>query len=118
MASIFAARTNDRHHINYAKQMSSHLAAALVLFAVLQIAVVARMGGSLMMHLGIFFAVGGFAMAARGLEARWVSFSASTLPQDILTRLFREDRIILWVSSIGAPFLWVPVAKISSALLG
>ncbi|RVT42382.1 hypothetical protein ENE74_05780 [Sphingobium algorifonticola] len=98
--------------------MSSHLAGALVVFAVLQIGVVARLGGSLLMHLGIFFAIGGFAMAARGLEARWVAFAASAQPRDTLNRLFREDRAILWIASIGAPFLWVPVAMICRTLFG
>ncbi|WP_241241853.1 hypothetical protein [Sphingobium algorifonticola] len=118
MASIFATRSGDRPVIDYATRMSSHLAGALVVFAVLQIGVVARLGGSLLMHLGIFFAIGGFAMAARGLEARWVAFAASAQPRDTLNRLFREDRAILWIASIGAPFLWVPVAMICRTLFG
>ena len=43
----------------FAKRISSHLAAALVVFCLAQIFIVAKMGGSLALHLGIIVAIGG-----------------------------------------------------------
>ena len=64
----------------FAKRISSHLAAALVVFCLAQIFIVAKMGGSLALHLGIIVAIGGYAVAARGLERRWQMLDASGLP--------------------------------------
>ena len=57
MATMFdnqAARRNG----SFAKRISSHLAAALVIFCLLQIFIVAKMGGSLVLHLGVIVAIG------------------------------------------------------------
>tara|TARA_R110000868_G_C10626120_1_gene742748 strand:- start:97 stop:495 length:399 start_codon:yes stop_codon:yes gene_type:complete len=109
MASIFPTRTADNvQSVDYGRRMSSHVAAALVIFAVLQIAVVAKLGGSLVMHLGIFIAIGGFAIAARSLESRWIALSEKS-DTDQLARCFRADIIPLWAASLVAPFLWIPV---------
>lgn len=100
--------------------MSSHLAAALVVFAVLQIAVVAKLGGSLPMHLGIFLAIGGFSIAARNLEYRWARLTQGELSQGDagLSAPFRADVIVLWSATLVAPFLWIPVSIISGFLFG
>lgn len=111
MASIFPARTAGKlQSVDYGRRMSSHVAAALVIFAVLQIAVVAKLGGSLVMHLGIFVAIGGFAVAARSLENRWVALSEKSADADHLAQYFRADILPLWAASLVAPFLWIPVA--------
>ncbi|AUW59813.1 hypothetical protein C1T17_18745 [Sphingobium sp. SCG-1] len=100
---------NDRM-VDYARKMSSHVAAALVLFAVLQIAVVAKTGGSLLMHFGIFLAIGGFSIAARGLERRWSYLGRQNIGADRLKAQFQADLLPLWSASLVAPFLWIPVA--------
>ena len=98
--------------------MSSHLAAALVIFCLLQIFIVAKMGGSLLLHLGIIVAIGGFAVAARGLERRWELLDRSGLPTHGLDLRFRRDLVQLWAASIGGGLLWIPVAIIFRALFG
>lgn len=98
--------------------MSSHVAAALVIFAVLQIAVVAKMGGSLLMHFGIFVAIGGFSIAARSLEHRWANIPDEGQHGPRLDKEMRGDLATLWLASLIAPFLWIPVAIVGNALFG
>ena len=102
----------------HAKRMSTHLAAALVVFCLLQIVIVAKMGGSLLLHLGIIVAIGGFAVAARGLERRWEMLDQSGLPAQGLAVRFRRDLLQLWSASIVGGLLWIPVSVIFRALFG
>lgn len=116
MASTFdTARTTRR---NFAKRMSSHLASALICFCLLQIFIVAKMGGSLILHLGIIFAIGGFAIAARALERRWQMLDRSGLSDPGLVLRFRRDLIQLWMVAIGGGFMWLPVTILFNALFG
>ncbi|MDX3910055.1 MAG: hypothetical protein QHC67_09575 [Sphingobium sp.] len=93
--------------------MSSHVAAALTVFAVLQIAVVASLHGSLLMHLGIFLSLGCFSVAARTLESRWAHLPQT--PQRIASvrAQYRADLWPLWSASLTAPFLWIAIALVS-----
>lgn len=102
----------------YAKRVSSHLAAALVIFALLQIFIIAKLGGSLVLHLGIVVAIGGFAMAARALEQRWATLERAALPTARLAPIFRRDLLFLWGCSLFGAMLWIPVALIYGALFG
>ncbi|KKW94170.1 hypothetical protein YP76_03950 [Sphingobium chungbukense] len=115
-----ATKWNDGapHRTGYARRMSSHLAAALVVFCLLQIFIVAKMGGSLLLHLGIIIAIGGFAIAARGLERRWEMLDQSGLSAHGLAVRFRRDLLQLWSASIMGGLLWIPVAIIFRALFG
>ena len=117
MATLFEdgpAQANS----GYAKRMSSHLAAALMMFCVLQIGIVARMGGSLVLHLGIIVAIGGFAVAARRLERRWEMLDQSFLSGHGLDLRFRRDLVQIWLTSIGSALLWLPIAIIFRHLFG
>lgn len=96
--------------------MSTHVAASLVIFAILQIAIVAQMGGSVLMHFGIFLAIGGFSVAARALENRWSNIGLRIEDADRLKALFHADLFPLWAAAITAPFLWIPVAVTSRLL--
>lgn len=98
--------------------MSSHLAGALFVFAVLQILVVAKIEGSLLIHLGIVVAVAGFAIAARGMEQRWSRLSDSGLPEAGLLTRFRIDLLKVWGATLFAPLLWIPVRIVSRFLFG
>ncbi|NIJ15742.1 hypothetical protein [Sphingobium vermicomposti] len=98
--------------------MSTHLAAALVSFCLLQIFIVAKMGGSLVLHLGIIVAIGAFAIAARGLERRWEMLDVSGLSPRGLDVRFRRDVAQIWVVSIASGFLWIPIAVIYRFLFG
>lgn len=102
----------------YARRISSHLAAALVVFCLSQIFIVAKMGGSLILHLGIIVAIGGFAVAARGLERRWQMLDLSGLPRNGLDTRFRRDLLQIWGVSILGALLWAPVAIIYRFLFG
>ncbi|WP_051132615.1 hypothetical protein [Sphingobium bisphenolivorans] len=102
----------------HAKRMSSHLAAALVVFCLLQIVIVAKTGGSLVLHLGVIVAIGGFAVAARGLERRWEMLDHSGLSAQGLALRFRRDLFQLWAWTIIGGMLWLPLAIIFRALFG
>ncbi|WP_150290219.1 hypothetical protein [Sphingobium estronivorans] len=106
------------HPMGFARRMSTHLAAALVVFCLLQIFIVAKMGGSLLLHLGIVIAIGGFAIAARGLERRWDMLDRSGMPPQRLVVRFRRDVLQLWTASVGGGLLWIPVAIIFRAFFG
>jgi hypothetical protein len=118
LASTFDTGAAAPIRTSYAKRVSSHLAAALVTFALLQIFIIAKMGGSLVLHLGIIVAIGGFAMAARGLEHRWMMLERSDLPTAGLALRFRRDVFQLWGASILGALLWIPVAIIYRTLFG
>ncbi|CAN5364776.1 hypothetical protein BH10PSE12_BH10PSE12_27820 [soil metagenome] len=118
MASLFQNRSSSAQAAEYDKRMSSHLAGALVIFALLQIFVVARMGGSLLLHLGIIIAIALFATAARTLERRWVILAQSGLPSAGLATRFRIDLLQLWATSLLTPLLWIPVSVVTNFLFG
>ncbi len=102
----------------FAKRISSHLAAALVVFCLAQIFIVAKMGGSLALHLGIIVAIGGYAVAARGLERRWQMLDASGFSHSGLALRFRRDLVQLWGACVIGALLWIPVAIIFRFLFG
>lgn len=104
--------------VGYAKRISTHLAAALVTFCLLQIFIVAKMGGSLVLHLGIIVAIAGFAVAARGLERHWQMLESSDLSRNGLALRFRRDLLQLWAASLVGAMLWIPVAIIFRFLFG
>lgn len=116
MATMFPDRATGSD--NRARRMNRHLAAALVIFALLQIFVVAMMGGSLLLHFGIILSLGLFAGMARALERRWERLSISGLPDQGLATRYRMDVLQLWGLSLLAPLLWIPVATIMNALFG
>lgn len=118
MASAFDEGAIGQDRSDYGKRMSTQLAAALVTFALLQIFIVAKMGGSLVLHLGIIVAIGLFAVAARALERRWVILGRSGLSQSGLSLRFRRNLLQLWTSSILGALLWIPVAVIFRFLFG
>ena len=116
MATALGSRTQPRK--SFAKRISSHLAAALVVFCLAQIGIVAKRGGSLVLHLGVIIAIGGYAVAARGLEHRWQMLEQGGLSQGGLALRFRRDVAQLWAASIVGALLWIPVAIIYRFLFG
>ncbi|MEC3909864.1 hypothetical protein U5A82_05085 [Sphingobium sp. CR2-8] len=109
---------NRAHGKGFAKRISTHLAAALVVFCLAQIFIVAKMGGSLILHLGIIVAIGGYAVAARGLERRWHMLEQGGLSTGGLALRFRRDVAQLWGASLLGALLWIPVAIIFRFLFG
>lgn len=117
MAATFRSSAQNGHK-SWSKRISSHLAAALVVFCLMQIGIVAKMGGSLILHLGIILAIGGFGVAARGLERRWEMLEQGGLSESSLATRFRVDLVQLWTAAIVGALLWIPVAVIFRALFG
>jgi hypothetical protein len=115
MASIFQT---DEMSGGYSRRISRHLACSLLVFALLQIGVVCRMGGSLVLHLGIIAAIGGFAYAGHALERRWAVFDQASLPHGGLATRCRIDLLQLWSVSLLGPMLWIPVAIVTAAIFG
>ena len=118
MATAFNSGSARAHGGRYAKRMSSHLAAALVVFCLIQIGIVARMGGSLILHLALIAAIGGYAIISRRMERRWEMLDESGLSMSGLGLRFRRDVTQVWVSSIACSLLWIPVAIIFNFLFG
>lgn len=117
MATSFDGGAAERTgRSGFAKRVSTHLALALMLFCLLQILVVARMGGSLILHLCVIIATGGFAIAARNLERRWDLRDRSGLARAELELRYRRDICLLWGVSLFGALLWVPVAILLRAL--
>lgn len=116
MASAF---TDDATTgLDRSRRIKRHVACALVAFSLIQIFVVAKLGGSLVLHLGIIIAIGMFACTARALEHRWDRLANSNLPEAGLTTRYKMDVLQLWGVSILSPFLWIPVATVANALFG
>ena len=118
MATLWDNVAQRPKQAGHSRRISSHLASALIIFCLLQIVIVAKMGGSLVLHLGVIVAIGGFAIAARGLERRWVMLDQSGLSAHGLAQRFRRDVLHLWMASIFGALLWLPVAVIYRALFG
>ncbi|MEJ7934377.1 hypothetical protein WG907_08935 [Sphingobium sp. AN558] len=118
MATSFDDSATRGKRAGFAKRISTHLALALVSFCLMQIFIVGRMGGSLVLHLGIIIAIGGFAIVARHLERRWVMLDRSGLSREGLRLRFRRDVLQLWCGSLLGALLWIPVAMIFHALFG
>lgn len=118
MATSWNNQALGTGRVDYAKRISTHLAAALVAFCLLQIFIVARMGGSLVLHLGIIVAIGGYAIAARGLERRWQMLDTGGLSSGSKNLRFRRDVMQLWGASLIGALLWIPVTIIFHALFG
>lgn len=118
MATFFNSDPAPARRAGFGKRVSTHLALALVSFCLLQIFIVARMGGSLVLHLGIIIAIGGFAVAARSLEHRWDLLDRSGLSRERLRLRYRRDVFQLWGISLFGALLWIPIAAIFRALFG
>lgn len=118
VATAFHDRASGGSGHTWSKRISTHLASALVVFCLLQIFVVAKLGGSLLMHIGIIVAIGGFGVAARVLERRWEWRERGDLSQESLRHRFRVDVAQLWIAVIVGALMWIPVGIISHALFG
>lgn len=116
--AVLVKSASVRANTGYARRMSSHLAANLILFCMLQIGIVARMGGSLILHLALIIAIGAFAVAARGLERRWEWLDQSSLSSASLAARFRRDVAQVWLVSIGSGLMWIPATIIFRFLFG
>lgn len=113
MAAYFSEPASPGNSSAYwHRKMSNNLAAALVLFAGLQIfvisAVVANGATSLLYHLGIALLIAAIVPAARNMERRW-EILPEGLSGDGRAERFRRDQVKLWSVALFLPLLWIPI---------
>lgn len=117
MASIFPSSGGaGRTATNWHRRMSNNLAAALVAFAGIQIAVISTVvatgATTLLYHIGIAVLIAAVIPAARNMERRWEGLSRSELSHHGLTTRFRRDQVKLWTATLLLPMAWIPVGAI------
>ncbi len=95
-------------------RMSRHVAAALLLFAVAQIWLVAsaiEAGAHRLISIAALLALIGVAIPyARLVERRWQRFGEQALPSPALSRRYRRDVARLWLLALLVPVGWVGTA--------
>ncbi len=117
MASVFP---QSRLHSNYAspvaaprlaRAMSWHASAALLTFAVVQVAgaiVLADIpGGSALPFVALAMLVLIALPFSRALDRRWSGLAGTALPSSGLVQAFRADRSRLWRLAIVVPIGWI-----------
>ncbi len=105
-----------------ARRMTVHIAAAIVVYAALQLWLVlgAVSGGAprILPYVAVALLLVAVIPTARRIEARWARLSADTLPSRELSQSFRQDARRLWSAAIVLPFLWVGAFVGASAAAG
>lgn len=118
LATILKGRSRRADNTGYARRMSSHLAAALMISCLLQILIVAKMGGSLVLHLCLIVAIGALAVFARMTERRWELLDQHGLGGGEMDRRFRRDKAQFWFASIATGLVWIPITAVFHFLIG
>ncbi len=115
-----AARADDTP--NWQRKISNHIAYALLAYTGLQIFVVVEaIGGhdngiSMLPYLALVVLVGLIIPVCRKLEKIWEHRIESGWSQQELARQYTIDRIMIWLTAIGFPFLLVAIFKGFSSL--
>lgn len=103
------------------RRISNHVAYALLAYTGLQIFVVMGAinddGMSILPYLGLIALVGIVIPICRRMEKRWQALGHSELSESSLMRLYRGDRLGIWLFAIGFPFAFVLLVKAIGALL-
>lgn len=116
MASVFPQSRGSSRLVSprgaprLARAMSRHSSAALLTFALVQIAGVVALnslpGGQLLPFVALALLVLLAVPFARRLDRRWQELGATALPSSGLIRRFRRDRSRLWTFALAVPVLW------------
>lgn len=103
------------------RRISNHVAYALLAYTGLQIFVVMGAinddGMSILPYLGLIALVGIVIPICRRMEKRWQALGRSELSESSLMRIYRGDRLGIWLFAIGFPFAFVLLVKAIGALL-
>ena len=91
------------------RAVSNHLAAALLVFTLLQMLVINATGGGLPCHLGALVMTALFAIGVRHIERLWLTNRPRSITSLRGRHCFRRDMALLWVAGVALPFLWAPV---------
>ncbi len=93
------------------RKMTLHVAAALIVYAGLQLWLVlgAVSGGAtrFLPYVAIGLILVAVVPLARRIEQRWARMAQDTLPSRELCKSFRNEALRLWVGAVALPFLWV-----------
>lgn len=124
MAGIIAGhRSSGIHPLvkDWRRRISDNLAYGLLTYTVLQIFVTLKqlkeVSNSMLPYLALVVLVAAIIPAARMLERHWDRLSDESAHDPVHARRFRRDRIIIWLSAIGLPFLLAGVAR-ALAMMG
>ena len=111
VTTTYNSRSGGTH---LTRAMSRHAAAAVMVFALLQIALVlaAREAGAspALLYVALAVLVLGAIPSARAFERRWARFGGSALPCPGLVRRFRRDCARLWLAALLVAPAWVGIA--------
>jgi hypothetical protein len=95
--------------LDWRKRMSDNVAYGLLVYTVLQIFVTMHAlnakGGSILPYFALVILVAAIIPACRMFERRWNRLDDTAAADPSLARVFRRDQVLLWLASIGLPFL-------------
>lgn len=104
------------------RRMTLHVAAALIVYAGIQLWLVVSAVSDGANRVLPYVAVGLILFAvvplARRIEQRWARMAENTLPSRELCKSFRGEALRLWIGAIVLPFLWVGAFVGASAAAG
>jgi hypothetical protein len=108
--------------VDWRRRMSDNIAYALLVYTGLQIFVTMNAlkaeGGSLLPYLALIILVVAIIPACRRFERRWNRLSDEQAHDHAFAASFRHDRIMLWLTAIGLPFVLTGLFKGLGMLFG
>ncbi len=106
---------------SFARQMSDHVAMALVVYTLLLIFLVTpaieTKGLSIVPYFLLILLVAAIIPVFRRLDRRWTMLDGSELSYDSLQSRFNIDRAKLWIVTIAVPLILVSLFRAISAAL-
>lgn len=110
MASTMPGPMGVRQRGTFTRKVSTHLAYALVVSTLIQIAIVSSISHNWLLHLGIIVVVGMMIPASRNMERRWEMLDESGLSYRGLETRYRTDVLHIWaLALIVLPAAWLPL---------
>jgi len=101
--------------LDWRKKMSDHVAYALLAYTGLQIfvtmAALKNTTGSILPYFALIVLVAAIIPGCRMFERRWEGLSDEQAADPALAPMFRRDRLLIWISAIGLPFLLTGLFK-------
>lgn len=100
---------------SWPQRISDNLAYGLLVYTALQIFVTMKqlkeLSHSLLPYLALAVLVAAIIPAARAVERKWVAMGADEAFDPAHEGRFRRDRLIIWLTVIGTPFLLAAIAR-------
>lgn len=108
--------------LDWRKQISDHIAYALLVYTGLQIfitiAALHSRGNSLLPSLALVLLVACIIPACRHMERRWTKLSDAEAGNPALAPAFHRDRALVWGAAIGLPFIVTGAFRLMVVMLG